>query len=183
MASQPLRFRAELRPQRRGWLGVALPRASVAVLGSRGQVRVTTTIRDLSFVTTAFPAGDGSHFLPLNASLRQRLGLVEGEVVEVAVKIAPSRLPAPMPDELQEELSRSEDARVAWEGLTAGAKQIAARWIGGAKSHEVREFRSRDVVRRALRHHAGEGPFYPTTADQERLSPSAGAAKRSQPST
>jgi hypothetical protein len=108
MSGRPLHFSAELRPQRRGWLGVALPRASAAALGSRLQVRVRATIRGVSFETTAFPGGDGSHFLPLNATLRQRLGLVEGEAVEVAVEVAPARPPALIPDELRAELSRSE---------------------------------------------------------------------------
>ncbi|MEX2614154.1 MAG: YdeI/OmpD-associated family protein [Gaiellaceae bacterium] len=165
-----LRFVSELRPQRRGWLGFELPRAAAHALGSRGQVRVNATIGGVNFETVAFPRGDGSHFIPMKSALRQRLGLLQGQRVEVAVERASPLPPVPTPEELRAELSKSRDAQLAWKSLTPAARQIASRWVGSAKAVEVRRFRSRDVVRRALRYRSGEGPFYPTTADQKLLS-------------
>jgi hypothetical protein len=174
----PLRFASELRPQPRSWLGFELPRAAAGVLGSRGQVRVTPTIRGVSFETTAIPRGDGSHFIPMKSALRQRLGLVEGQRVEITVERAPPRPPAPTPEELRVELLKSRAAELAWESLTPAARGIASRWIGSAKSVEVRRYRSRDVVRRALRYRSGEGPFYPTEADRKLLARPKGADQR-----
>jgi hypothetical protein len=155
-----------------------LPRFAAVALGSRGQVRVTATIEGVSFETCAFPRGDGSHFIPMNSALRKRLGLVEGQRVEVAVERAPPLPPVALPEELRAELSKSRDARLAWESLTPAARQIASKWIGSAKSVEVRRYRSRDVVRRALRYRAGEGPFYPTEADRKLLARPRGAHRR-----
>jgi hypothetical protein len=173
-----LRFASELRPQPRGWLGFELPPAAAGVLGSRGQVRVTATIQGVNFETTAFPRGDGSHFIPVKNALRQRLELVEGQRVEIAVERAPPRPPEPTPEELRGELLKSRAAELAWESLTPAAREIASRWIGSAKSVEVRRYRSRDVVRRALRYRSGEGPFYPTEADQKLLARPSGADPR-----
>jgi hypothetical protein len=164
-----LRFVSELRPQRRGWLGFELPRVAADVLGSRGQVRVHATIGGVNFETCAFPRGDGTHFVPMKSALRRRLGVAEGQEVEVVVERAPALPAVPMPAELRAELARSREARLAWESLTPAARRIASRWAGSAKSVEVRRYRSRDVVRRALRYRAGEGPFYPTEADQKLL--------------
>jgi Domain of unknown function (DUF1905)/Bacteriocin-protection, YdeI or OmpD-Associated len=170
MATQRLRFTAKLQPQRRGWLGLQLPPASAAALATRSQARVRTTIRGVSFETVAFPDGKGGHFVLVNALLRRRLKLAEDERVEVAIERAAPRPPAPVPDELRAELSRSQPAQVAWDGLTEAARQMASRWISSAKSDETRSHRARDVVRRALRHNSGNGPFYPTDEDQKFLS-------------
>jgi uncharacterized protein YdeI (YjbR/CyaY-like superfamily) len=105
----------------------------------------------------------------MKSALRKRLGLVEGQRVEVLVERAPPLPRVTMPEELQAELSKSREAQLAWESLTPAARRIASRWTGAAKSAEVRRFRSRDVVRRALRYRSGEGPFYPTTETDRKL--------------
>jgi Domain of unknown function (DUF1905)/Bacteriocin-protection, YdeI or OmpD-Associated len=170
MQSGRLCFSAELESQRRGWLGVHLPPGSAAALGTRGQIRIRATIRGASFDTVALPDGSGGHFLPVKAQLRRRLALLEGARVDVAIETAPLRPHTPLPHELRTRLSQSSEARLAWEGLTDAARQMACRWIGSAKSEDVRSFRANDVVRRALRHHSGAGPFYPTEDDQKLLS-------------
>src|SRR5262249_16722 len=116
-----------------------------------------------------FPTGDDRHFVFLNARLRRRLGIVQGMRAHVQIQRAPARPPAAVPEELDAELSESRQAKRAWDGLTPAARQVAARSVGSAKSVGVRRFRARDGVRRALRHAAGEGPFYPTTDDQRLL--------------
>jgi bacteriocin resistance YdeI/OmpD-like protein len=123
----------------------------------------------VSFETCAFPIGDGSHFIPMKSALRERLGLLKGQLIEVAVERAAPLPPIPIPAELRAELSKGRDAQLGWESLTPAARRIASRWIGSAKSVDVRRYRSRDVVRRALRYRSGEGPFYPTTGADRKL--------------
>src|SRR5438046_2226651 len=121
-----LEFVAELRPQRRDLLGFTLPNTSADVLGTRGQARVIANVGGIRFETIAFPAGDGRHFVLLRAPLRRRLGIVEGMTAQVGIESAPTRPPAPVPDELAVELSASREAKLAWEGLTPAARQIAS---------------------------------------------------------
>jgi uncharacterized protein YdeI (YjbR/CyaY-like superfamily) len=105
----------------------------------------------------------------VRAQIRNRLGLTEGDEVEVTIRTAPKRPSAPMPEDLRTALARSGEAKAAWEDLTPAARQIASRWIGSAKSVEVREWRVSDVIRRAVRYQQGAGPFYPTEEDQKLL--------------
>jgi hypothetical protein len=118
----------------------------------------------------AFPDEFGGHFVLVKAAVRRRLALAQGDRVEVAIERAPPSPRARMPDELKALLADSREARLAWDGLTDAARQMASRWVGSAKSEDLRAYRASDVVRRALRHHAGAGPFYPTQADQRLLS-------------
>lgn len=169
MSSDRIQFVAELRPQRRGLLGFELPPSSARALGTRGQVAVTAEVAGIAYQTIAFPRGDGTHFIFVKAAVRRRANLSEGQSVEVSIERAPARGKALLPEELAAELAKSSEAREAWDAITPAARQIASRWIGGAKSEDVRVFRCRDVVRRALRYLRCEGPFYPTEEDQRLL--------------
>jgi hypothetical protein len=167
--SAPLRFRGTLAPQRRGWLGVVLPAESMEFLGTRGQAPVEASVNGLAFRTTAFPTGDGRHVVCVGARIRRRLGIREGVSVDVEVTRARPRASPRTPPELREALAASDEARRAWDGLTPAARRVASTWIAGAKDPDVRSWRVADVVRRALRHARGEGPFYPTKEDQRLL--------------
>jgi len=173
-----LRFRAELRPQRRGWLGFELPPVSAEFFGTRRQVAISATVDDTTFQTVAFPTGDGRHYAFVNADLRKRLGVDEGDLVSVSIECSPQRPPPIVPEELLREVEHSAETRAAWDSLSPSARAIAARWVDGAKSRDVREWRARDVIRRAKRYRRGEGPFYPTREDQRALSRPRRTARR-----
>jgi hypothetical protein len=140
MATQRLRFTAKLQPQRRGWLGVQLPPAPATALATRSQARVRTTIRGVSFDTVAFPDGKGGHFVPVNAQLRRRLDLAEGERVEVAIERVAPRPPAPIPDELRAELSRSQAAQVP--GMDSRRPRGRSPRAGSAPRNRTRHVRT-----------------------------------------
>jgi len=104
MSTGRIRFVAELRPQRRGLLGFALPPSSATALGTRGQVAVTAEVAGVAYQTIAFPRGDGTHFIFAKAAVRRRANLSEGQSVEVSIERAPARRKAPLPKELGAEL-------------------------------------------------------------------------------
>lgn len=169
MTRSAFRFQAELAPTRRGWLGVKLPPGSAEWLGTRGQVRVAAIINGEAFSTTAFPSGEGGHVVLVNEERRRRLGVEQGDSVDVELRLAAPRAAPAEPADLREVLSVSEAARRAWDALTPAARRVALTWIDQAKSAEVRRWRLADVLRRAGRYAAGEGPFYPTKEDQRLL--------------
>lgn len=168
MTRSSLRFRARLAPTRRGWLGVVLPPESGEWLGTRGQAPVEVIVRGVAFRTTAFPSGDGGHVVLVNKRLRRTLGVEQGDSIEVELRLAAARATPARPADLRAALEAS-DARRAWEALTPAARRVGLTWIDRAKSAEVRRWRIADVLRRAERYAAGEGPFYPTTEDQRLL--------------
>lgn len=169
MTRAALRFRARLAPTRRDSLGVVLPPESAEWLGTRGQAPVEAVVNGAAFRTTAFPIGDGGHVVLVKAVLRRRLGVGEGDAVDVELRHAPARATPPVPADLRAALRGSRDAQRAWDALTPAARRVALTWIEGARGVDVRRWRIADVLRRAERYAAGGGPFYPTDEDQRLL--------------
>ena len=154
----------------RDFLGVELPPGSVEFFGTKAQVSVEGTVNGLPFVGLAFPTADATHFLNLNAKLRRRLAISEGDRLEFIIR---RRAPAEdnvVPAELARALASEPEAQIWWAHLQSGYRRTALRFIGGAKSPEVRAWRVSDVLRRAKRYFQEEGPFYPTKEDQPFLS-------------
>ena len=62
---------------------VEFPRFLSSELKSRARIKVQGTINGGDYNGSAFPTGDGRHFIMINAKMRQDLGLEEGEEVVV----------------------------------------------------------------------------------------------------
>ncbi len=62
---------------------VEFPRFLSSELKSRARIKVRGTINGGDYNGSAFPTGDGRHFIMINAKMRQDLGLEEGEEVVV----------------------------------------------------------------------------------------------------
>ena len=62
---------------------VEFPRYLSGEMQSRARVKVTGTINGGDYDGSAFPTGDGGHFVMINARMRQKLGIKEGEEIVV----------------------------------------------------------------------------------------------------
>lgn len=62
---------------------VEFPRFISGDLNNRARIKVKGTINGGDYKGSAFPTGDGRHFIMINARMRQTFDLVEGEEVVV----------------------------------------------------------------------------------------------------
>jgi Domain of unknown function (DUF1905)/Bacteriocin-protection, YdeI or OmpD-Associated len=154
----------------RDFLGVELPPGSVEFFGTKAQVSVEGTVNGHNFNGLAFPTADGTHFLSLNRRVRRQLAISEGDRLEFLIRRREPAEDDVMPAELARALASEPEAQIWWADLQSGHRRTALRFIGGARSSEVRAWRVSDVLRRAKRYFRKEGPFYPTKQDQPFLS-------------
>lgn len=62
---------------------VEFPRFLSSEINSRARVKVKGTINGGDYEGSAFPTGDGRHFIMINARMRNNLSLIEGEEVVI----------------------------------------------------------------------------------------------------
>jgi hypothetical protein len=120
------------------WTFLNLPKKASARLPSRGQVSVTGVFNGVPFSATLEPDGQGSHWLKVDARLREAAGAAAGDVIKL--EIAPAEVePEPeVPKELREALAAHPRAQELWAKLTPLARRDWVQWIESAKREETR---------------------------------------------
>jgi hypothetical protein len=132
------RLQRPAQPKNATWSFLVLPAAVSAKLPTRSMVTVEGTLADQPFVATLEPDGNGSHWLKVEKTLREKAGVAAGDTV--ALQVAPvAKEPEPkVPADLRQALSANAGAKATWKDITAVARRDWIHWISSGKKAETR---------------------------------------------
>ena len=138
----PSRFEARLlrpaEPRDASWAFVVLPADVSARLPRRGRTTVEGTLNGQAFTATLEPDGRLSHWLRVDAALRDAAGAAVGDLV--ALEMAPvAREPEPeLPPDLRGALEDAPEARATWDATTTLARLDWIHWMTSPRQSDTR---------------------------------------------
>jgi len=134
-----------LRPASTGkgdsWAFLVLPKAVSEKLPRRGRTSVKGAINGHPFQATLEPDGELSHWLKVDKNLQEASAASPGQTVTVQVSPAKPEPEPKLPDDLQEALAKSPEAKATWEDTTTIARLDWIHWIESAKQAKTRKNR------------------------------------------
>ena len=144
------RFKATLeRPDTPGsWTYLDIPFDVEKVFGRKGQVKVKGTINGHPYRSSAMPKGDGSHFLVVNKTIRDKINATQGDKVQVVMDVDAGARRVAVPDDLQRELVKQPKAKAIFEKFSYSRQSEYVTWIESAKTNETRLNRIQAAVDR-----------------------------------
>jgi antitoxin component of MazEF toxin-antitoxin module len=148
-----MRFTAPVQAAGRGGHAVVVPPEVTAAFTTR-KVAVLALVAGAEH-RSRLAVHAGRTYLGLPAALLRRLGVQDGDVVEIDLTEVAETVPEPPADvaepaELTALLAAEPAARAAWSGLTAGQREEYHRWLAGADEPAVRDTRLERLRHRLL---------------------------------
>ncbi|WDS35288.1 YdeI/OmpD-associated family protein [Pseudoxanthomonas sp.] len=140
--SSRITFKARLlkpaMPVEATWSFLLLPAAASARLPTRGMVTVDGTFAGQAFQATLEPDGQGSHWLKVEAGLREAAGIAVGD--KVALHLTPvAEEPEPVvPPDIRKAFAEHPAARATWDDITPMARRDWIFWMTSGKKAETR---------------------------------------------
>lgn len=132
----------------KGWTFVTLPKSASAKLPARGRVGVEGAINGFPFRTSAFPDGEGSHNIQVNAGMRQGAKVEVGETADFSISPASDDVKVTLPPDLSAALNKSAKAKATWATITPKARAEWVLWVTSAKKEDTRSARTSKTVER-----------------------------------
>ncbi len=143
-------FKAELWApmEGKGWTFITMPKAVSSKLGKKGRIAIEGTINGHPFRSSAFPNGEGSHQVAINADMRAGGGADAGDTATFIIRPATDAVAVEMPPALTEALENHAGAKAQWDAITPKARDEWVKWIAGAKKEETRTARLEKTLER-----------------------------------
>jgi Domain of unknown function (DUF1905)/Bacteriocin-protection, YdeI or OmpD-Associated len=143
-------FRAKLWApmEGKGWSFVTMPKSASAQLPARGRVAVEGTVNGFEFRSSAFPDGDGSHNIQVNAVMREGAKVSVGDTAQFSISPSTDAVKVTVPADLSTALKKSAKAGAQWDAITPKARAEWVSWIASAKKEETRAARTGKTIER-----------------------------------
>ena len=123
------------------WTYVEIPFDVEKAFGRGGQLRIKAKINGVPFRSSLMPNGDGSHFLVVNKSVRDKAKIKMGDRVAVVIEPDAAARVIEAPPDLAKALSRNKTAKSAWDAFAYSHKKAYVDWVTSAKRDETRKRR------------------------------------------
>jgi Bacteriocin-protection, YdeI or OmpD-Associated/Domain of unknown function (DUF1905) len=151
----PEKFRSRLvRPEGVGtWTFATVPAEISKKAGLRSHLRVKGTIDGTPFSSSLIPRGGGVLFIVVNSELRETIGKISGNEVEIILEVDSKPVSIPEPAALRSALSADRVARRKFDALAPSHRKAFCLWISDAKKEETR---ARRVLSALQMLHRGE---------------------------
>ncbi len=137
-----IRFEARLlrpaEPKNATWSFLVLPKAASAKLSTRSMVTVEGTLGGTPFQATLEPDGEGSHWLKVEAPLRDAAGVAVGAMVDLEIAPVVEEPEPRVPPDLRKALAAHAGALATWKDITPVARRDWIHWISSGKKAETR---------------------------------------------
>lgn len=118
-----------------------LPDDASAKLPSRGQVAVKGVMNRHAFETVLEPDGMRGHWLEIDRTVQETLGISDGESVTIEIEPTKAWPEAVVPPDLRAALDDAPDLAQHWLAITPMARWEWVRWIKATRNPETRSRR------------------------------------------
>jgi hypothetical protein len=147
------RFKATLvRPDTPGsWTYLDIPFDVKEAFGQKGQVRVKGTVNGQAYRSSAMPKGDGSHFLVVNKTIRDKIKVTRGNSIQVVMELDTDPRTTEVPDDFQQALNKNRAAKAIFEKFSYSRQNEYVTWIMSAKTDKTRVNRIQSAIERLSR--------------------------------
>ncbi|HNQ12878.1 MAG TPA: YdeI/OmpD-associated family protein [Bacteroidia bacterium] len=138
--------------EKSGWTYITIPQDLSEELnpGERKSYRVKGTLDQIKIKQQALlPMGDGSFILPLNASLRKKLGKSKGALLSVDITCDKSEIK--LDDDLLRCLEDVPEAKTQFESMSKSHQNYFSNWINSAKTNPTKEKRIGQCINAMLK--------------------------------
>lgn len=131
-----------------------IPDAIAQTLLQNDAKRVVCTLQSkIEYQCALIALGEGRYAVTVNKSYRDKLGLKEGSIVQVAIRKDDSEYGLPMSEELQAVLEQDEAGNRLFHALTPGKIRTLLYLVNQAKNSDLRIFRALTVIEHLKKNH------------------------------
>ncbi len=121
---------------------VRLPEDASRRLPSRGQVAVRASVGGRDVETVVEPDGRRGHWIRIDPSVREAVGLDAGDTAELTLEVRPDWPEPEVPQDLADALTGAPDRiRDIWADITPMARWEWVRWVQATANPDTRERR------------------------------------------
>jgi hypothetical protein len=125
---------------------VSVPFNMKEIFNTRGQVKVKAAIDGIFYRGSLAPTGDGNHILGIRKEIRESLGKVHGDTVEVVFELDIEPREVELPDDFKLALSKNKKAMGKFEKLPYTHRKEYVEAIKKAKKEETRKSRIEKTI-------------------------------------